>query len=291
MNELVFLNGEIVEAAAARLPVSDAGLSHGAGLFETVRVYNANPFKLDDHLRRMRHSGKKLGIAVPWDDAEITRAVSRILQANELREARLRITVTPGDLRAGLAAEDGIPPATLLITAQKFEAYSAEYYRKGMTVCVSSYKQNKHDPTTGHKTVSYFPRLLALREAHGKQCGEALWFTTDNQVAEGCVSNVFVISKDKLRTPPLDTPVLPGIARAVTLQCAAARKIEVVEEPLTINDLLEAEEVFLTNTIMEILPVCRVERHPVSDETVGDFTRTLREAYFEVVQQECRIGG
>src|SRR5262249_7396405 len=123
MSELVLLNGEIVDSADARLSVFDAGITHGAGLFETVRVYNANPFRLDEHIKRMRLPAARLPIAIPWADAEWPRAASRVLQANELREARMRITVPPGDPRAGGADER--PPATLLITAQKFEAYAA----------------------------------------------------------------------------------------------------------------------------------------------------------------------
>jgi len=291
MSELVYLNGEIVEAEDARVGAFDGGLTHGAGLFETIRVYNGNAFLLDEHLRRMRVSAAKLAVPLPVDDAELTRAVSRVLQANELREARMRLLVTTGNARAA-GAEEGEPhPATVLISAQKFDPYPTELYRNGMTIGVSSYKQSRFEPTAGHKTTSYLPRLLGLREAHGKKCGEALWFTPENQLAEGCVSNVFLVRNEQLYTPPLDTPVLPGIARGVVLRCAAARKMAVHEQPLTINDVLEADEIFLTNTMMEVMPVCRVERHAVSDEKVGDTTRALRDAYAAVVGQECRIGG
>jgi D-amino acid aminotransferase len=291
MSELVLLHGEIVEAAEARVSVFDAGLAHGAGLFETVRVYHGNPFRLDEHLRRMRQSGQRLGIALPWDDAELTRGVERVLQANELRDARLRITATPGDARtAESSPEDASPPATLLIAAQAFDSYPAEHYRRGMTVCVSSFKQSRNDPLAGHKTLSYFPRLLALREAHARQCGEALWFTADNRLAEGSISNVFLVSNEKLLTPPLDTPVLPGVARKVVLEGAAAERIAAEERALTIDDLLAADEVFLTNVILEVMPVCRVERHAVGDEKVGEITRRLHEAYRRMAARECRIG-
>jgi branched-chain amino acid aminotransferase len=290
MSDLVYLNGEMVESGEARISAFDGGLTHGAGLFETIRVYNGNAFQLDEHLRRLRVSAAKLHVPIPVDDAELTRAVARVLLANELRDARMRLTVTTGDARAP-GAEEGEPhTATILIAAQKFEAYPADYYRRGMTVCVSSFKQGRHDPTVGHKTVSYLPRLLALREANAKQCGEALWFTTDNRLAEGCVSNAFLVRDEKLYTPPLDTPVLPGIARNVVLRCAAAKRIASHEQPLTIDDLLAADEVFLTNVVMEIMPVCRIERHAVGDEKVGELTRTLRDAYGEVVRKECRIG-
>ncbi len=289
--DMVFLNGAIVEAGEARLSAFDAGVSHGAGLFETIRAYAGVAFRLSDHLQRLRRSGEKLGVPIPWSNDELSAAVARVLQANELSDARMRLTVTPGDLRAG-GAEEGEPhPATLLITAQKFEAYPAEFYQRGMTVCVSSFRQSRSDPLAGHKTVSYFPRILGLREAHRKQCGEALWFTTESLLAEGCVSNVFVVRNEVLMTPPLDTPVLPGIARAVVLSCASEQRIRVEERPLTINDLLDADEVFLSNTVMEVMPVCRVERHAVADEKIGEVTRQLHEAYRRCVRTECRIDG
>lgn len=289
MTDPVSLNGELIASDDARLSVFDAGLSHGAGLFETVRAYAGAPFRLPQHIARMRRSAHKFSFAMPWDDAELERTVRHVLSANRLAEARVRITLTPGNLRR--LRDDAAGEPTLLVAAQAFEAYPVEYYQRGMTVCISSYRQSKYDPTAGHKTLSYFPRLLALREAQRKQCGEALWFTTDNQLAEGSVSNVFVVRGDALLTPPVETPVLPGIARGAVLEMAMQQRLTLEQRPLTIDDLLAADEVFLCNTVMEVMPVCRVERHAVGDEKVGETTRRLHEAYRDLVWKECRIGG
>ncbi|MFO0973094.1 MAG: aminotransferase class IV [Phycisphaerae bacterium] len=285
MTGLVYLNGALVEAEQARLSAFDAGLTHGAGLFETVRCYAGRAFRLDRHLARLRNSATVLGVPLPWDDGALVRAVETTLGANELRDARLRITLTPGPPTGEAAAP------TLLVAATALERYPESLRQEGMTACVCDHKISPSDPLAGHKTVSYFPRLLGLRAAQRKKCGEALWFTTEHLLAEGSISNVFLVRDERLETPGLGTPVLPGVARGVVLECAAALGIEAAERRLTIEDLLSADEVFLTNTIMEVMPVCRVERHAVGGERVGEVTGRLAAAYAERVREECAAEG
>ncbi len=154
-------------------------------------------------------------------------------------------------------------------------------------VMVSTFRQSPDDPIAGHKTTAYLPRLLALREAQHARCMEAIWFTTGNTLAEGSISNVFTVRDDMLSTPPLDTPVLPGIARGVVLELAARLGLKAREAALTIDDLLDADEVFLTNAIMQVMPVVRVEMHDIGKGTVGPVAKRLGEAYREVVRKEC----
>ena len=117
----------------------------------------------------------------------------------------------------------------------------------------------------GHKTMNYLPRLIALRAAHANRCVESLWFTTQHLLSEGSVSNVFVVRDGTVMTPPLDTPVLPGIARALVLELCGREGIRCDEAALTIDALLDAEEVFLTNSIMQVMPVVLIERRAVGD--------------------------
>ncbi len=177
---------------------------------------------------------------------------------------------------------------TLLITATEFRPYPAEYYKTGVLVVLCPFRQNPTDPTCGHKTTSYYPRLLALNLAHQNRAAEAIWFTTDNRLAEGCVSNVFLVKNSVLYTPSVGTPVLPGIARKAVCQLARQQSIELVEKDLSISDLLGADEIFLTNVIMEVLPVISVEKHTVGDGKVGPVTGKLREGFLQTVEQECR---
>ncbi|RMF71189.1 MAG: branched-chain amino acid aminotransferase, partial [Planctomycetota bacterium] len=160
-------------------------------------------------------------------------------------------------------------------------------YQRGVTVTVADTRQRGDDPTCGHKTVSYFARLASLRRAHTLQAFETIWLTPENRLAEGAISNLFVVRDGRVLTPPLDTPVLPGITRAAVLELASRLRIPAEERPLTINDLLDADEVFLTNSLMEIMPVVRVERRAIGTEKVGDVVRALYEAYGDLVQEEC----
>ncbi len=290
MAEHVWLNGTLVSADEAHVGVFDAAFLHGAGLFETMRAYAGKVFRLEAHLARLERSAEALGINPGIDRSDLRDAVSSVLKANSLTEARVRLTVTAGPVRADDESGDR-PHSTVLITAAALEACPERNRRKGMTVLISPFVQSRFDPLCGHKCTSYFARLLALRQAQQNRCDEAIWFTTDKLLAEGCITSVFLVKADVLKTPPLDTPVLPGITRQVVIELAQSRGITVQQAPLTINDLLDADEVFVTNSVIEIVPVCRVERHAIGDEKPGKLTRLMAEAYRQQVAQECGPDG
>ncbi|HOA73150.1 MAG TPA: aminotransferase class IV [Phycisphaerae bacterium] len=277
MSEKIYLNGHLVSGGEAHVSVSNPAFLHGVGLFETLRTYNGKPFRLAEHVERLRASAQRLSMPITDLIEKIPAAVDEVLAANNLTSARVRITVTPP------GTMEDVEHGTLLVRAEATAGYPSQLYERGMTVYVHTrYRQSSLDPLAGHKTTSYFPRLLALRDAQEKQCGEALWFTPDNFLAEGCMSNVFIVREGKLITPPLDTPVLPGVTRAAVIELAQKRGIDCEQRPCTINDLLGADEVFLTNAVMEVMPVTRVERHAVGNEKIGEVTRTLAEAYKEL---------
>jgi len=283
MARQVFLNDKLIDMDEAGLSVTDSGFLYGAGLFETMRSYNGVVFRLPDHLDRLFQSAAALSIVHPYEKPYISEAVSKVLQANGLTEARLRLTLTNGPLAE---SEEQRKP-TLLITAMEFRPYPAEYYKTGALVILCPFRQNPTDPTCGHKTTCYYPRLLALNLAHQKRAAEALWFTTDNRLAEGCVSNVFLVKNGALYTPPVETPVLPGIARKTVRELASQQSIDLVEKDLYITDVLEADEVFLTNVIMEVLPIIEVEKHTVGDGKVGPVAKKVRESFLQAIEQEC----
>ncbi len=283
----VFLNDKIVEDAEAHISVSDSGFLYGMGLFETMRCTEGEVFALDDHLARLFSSAKELAINNPYDTKYVADAINQTLEANNLTDARLRLTLTNGPM-----AQGGQNTATLLVTATRFEPYPDEYYQKGVGVVLTDFRQNTQDLIVKHKTTNYFSRLLALNIAHQKKAAEAIWFTTDGRLAEGCVSNVFCVKDSALYTPGLETPVLPGIMRKTVCKIAKAESITLVEKDLTIKDLLGADEVFLTNVIMLILPVVGVEAHTVGDGKVGPVTKRLTESVNEVIlKNQCKSRG
>jgi len=284
MNGKVFLNDGLVDAEKAGVSVADSGLLYGAGLFETMRSRNGVVFRLQDHLDRLFLSAATLSIAHSYDKPHIGRAIESLLQTNQLTDARLRLTLTGGPL----AESDEQRKPTLLITATEFKPYPSDYYKTGVLVILCPFRQNATDPMCGHKTICYYPRLLALNLAHQRRAAEAIWFTMENRLAEGCVSNVFLVKNSILQTPSLGTPVLPGIARKTVLELARQQSIEVVEKDLFVTDLLDADEVFLTNVVMEVLPVISVEKRAIGSGTVGPVTQRLRDAFANAVEQECK---
>ncbi len=266
----VFLNDRIVEVVDAHIACNDSGLLYGMGLFETMRCRKRRVFRLDDHLDRLFAGVEALAINNVYDRACITDAIDKLLQANDLEQARLRLTLTNGPIGEGAS-----PKPTLLITATEFTPYPAEYYEKGVRVVLTEARQNPSDPLSGHKSTCYASRLMVLEDARKKLATEALWFTTDNRLAEGCISNVFLVKDGIVYTPALSAGVLPGIARKTVIELAGKDSIELAEKDLAINDLLGADEIFLTNTIMLILPVVAIEAHTVAKGTCGQTTKRL----------------
>ena len=281
--EKVFLNDKLIDADKACISVSDSGFLYGAGLFETMRSHNGVVFALADHLDRLFFSTRNLSINNPYDKEYIADAVYEVLRANKLSEARLRLTFTNGPM---VEAEQDRRP-TLLVTATKFRSYPPEYYKNGVLVILCPFRQNPDDPTCGHKTTSYYSRMIALNMAHQRRAAESLWFTTDNRLAEGCVSNVFLVKDSVLLTPPIKTPVLAGVARKTVCRLTMDNSIELSEKDLTIDDVLGADEIFLTNVIMQVMPITRVEKHAVGDGKVGPVAKKLQRSFAEYVENEC----
>lgn len=284
--EKVFLNDKLMDVQEAGISVTDSGFLYGAGLFETMRASNGVVFSLEDHLERLFSSAQALAIENSYEKKFISEAVYKVIEANKLSDARLRLTLSSGPMAAGAKERK----STLLITATKFTPYPPEYYDKGVMVIISAFRQNPFDPTFGHKTINYFPRIMALGQARSNGAAESLWFTTDNRLAEGCVSNVFMVKDSVLYTPPLTTPVLAGVARKTVCELAEENSIELSEKDLSINDVLEADEIFLTNVVMQIMPVVGVEKHTVGNGKVGETTKKLMKSFDKFIKEQCGKG-
>jgi len=288
--DLMFAAGEFVPMAEARVSALDAGLLLGAGLFETLRTYGGRPFRLGAHLARLRESGEFLRIFVAESDASLAEIINHLVEVNAVPDARVRITATRGPLAAELE-DDSAPPATLIVSAGPMTPYPAQAYERGATVVVSRLRANETDPTTFHKTTGYMKNLLALRDAHRAGATEALLFNTKGRLAEGAISNVFIVTGGRLLTPPVEEGLLPGITRAAVLELAAEVGVPAEQQPLSAREVLDADEVFLTNSIMEVLPVGRIERKEIGDGRPGPVTRKLAEAYKALVTRERESAG
>jgi len=287
MSANVYFNGRIVPEAQASISVFDAGLLHGASAFTTMLARARKVFRLDRHLARLMHTVQVLDLRTDATAPALERAVHELLKANELADARVRITLTPGAAaREGERGESAGP--TTLITAEPLPDYPPQWYEQGIGVVVAPFKQLAGDPAFGFKTGCYLPRVLARKEAAAKGFDEALWFTAENLLAEACFCNVFLVLKGEVRTPPLGTPVLPGVVREAVIELCGELGIDCdADAPLTIDDALAAEEMFLTSSCAGIRPVVRVERHGVGERKPGEVTKKLMAAYEELLIREC----
>ena len=280
----VWMNDNFVDERDATVSARDTGLLHGAGVFTTMRSYGARVFRLDAHLRRLRESCEALFIPLQYRDEQLTAAVGELLRRNDLADARLRLTVTRGAAHQDPLHGTHLTP-TVFLTAAPVEPYPAEFYQRGLTVILlDEQKLNPYDLQAGHKTLNYLSRLAALREANRRGAGEALWFNVHNYLQSGSISNVFIVKGGAVITPPTKwelrdgaSVVLPGVTRAAVMELAKAEGIETRLERIDVNQLLDADEIFLTNSIMQVMPVCRIERKAIGDDKPGPVTRRLAE--------------
>jgi branched-subunit amino acid aminotransferase/4-amino-4-deoxychorismate lyase len=291
----VYLNGRMVKHDKARVAADDAGFQHAVGLFETLSAHHGRCFRLPQHLERLENSARELGLTKSLDLAKLTKAVETTLAHNKLDRARVRLTITAGAV--SLLRESAQPPAmTVHVAATPPIEYDPAYFERGITVLIAPPAANPFDPLSGHKTLSYWARLRTLRQAAAVGAGETIWLNITNHLASGAISNVFLVKDGSLFTPfargeevdgALPAPVLPGITRALVLECAQRLHIPTQRRMLSVNDLLEADECFLTNSSWQVLPVTRVEKKAIGSSQVGEMTLRLRTAVLDAIAQEC----
>jgi len=291
----IFLNGHLVAPDDARVALDDAGLQHGIGLFETMAAYHGRVFRLDAHLDRLAASAVELGLSRELHTQPLAEAVRQTLAHNGIDRARVRLTLTPGPLNLLRQDPDHEPQPTLAIVPTPPTEYDPQYFEQGITVLVYKACANPFEPTSGHKTLAYWPRLRSLRQAAAAGAGECVWLNLTNHLASGAVSNLFLVKDGVLRTPiargeeaddAMPAPVLPGITRAAVIELAEAEGIEVQRKMLGVPDLLEADEAFLTNSSWHVLPVTKVEASQVATGEVGPVTTMLRKRLLDTIERE-----
>lgn len=278
----VWLQDRLVPIREARVSVFDAGFRSGEGVFETFRAYGDHPFRLGAHLDRAADGAAALDLPLPPRDL-LVRAVRETAVANAGPGDRaLRLTMTPGEIDPGARFPSGpTGPPTLVVTAHPLGPVPAIDERG---VRVASVSRVREVPTV--KAVSYLTASLARREALSRGASEALLVDDDGDVREGSYSNVFVATGGELRTPPLGTGILPGVTRAVVIELARATEVSFREVRLSLDDLRAADEVLLTATTREVVPVTAVDDVEVGEGVPGPLTRHLAAAYRDEVLRE-----
>ena len=278
MNNYIFLNGKIISDTEGHISLKDRGFLYGDGIFETLRSYNGTPFKLAEHLERLQSSAGKLKIPFEYTIEELSKNVKELLKVNNIPDAYIRVTLSRGIGNNGLGINDNFE-STLLIQGKPFMPYAKELYKEGMSLNVSKARRSTSCPISCHKTTNLLTSILLKEEAKEKSAHEAIVLNTDGYVAECIVSNVFIVYNKNVITPSLDTNILPGITRETVLDICKDNGISASEDRFRIETLTNADEVFITNSLMEIMPVAEVEGNKIGKTIPGEITSQLMNAY------------
>lgn len=291
MPDTYWLNGSFITCSDAKLSAFDAAVQHGVGLFETMHGAMGRVFRLKHHMKRLRDSARELGLSDSLRDDRLAEAAQLVLDESGLAQgdmhARVRLTITGGDLN--LLSGAGAPAdPTIFIAATPATRYPDEMFERGVMAVIADAKTNPLDPFAGHKTINYWPRLHELQKASAKGGAEAIFLQVTNHVAGGAVSNLFAVKDGSLVTPiargeeqpgAVPSPVLPGITRGFVIESAKELGIGCSARMVTVADMLDADEVFLTNSSWGVLPIVRVEGKQIAGGAPGEVTRQVRERW------------
>jgi branched-chain amino acid aminotransferase len=290
--EIIYLNGQLVPRFEAKLSPFDHGFLYGYGLFETMRAYNGHIFRLDSHLTRLRCSAESIGLThsvLTTDEGKqsLKAACVATLEANKLKDARIRLTVSAGE--GDMTPDPGTCSSpTILITAQNLVPLPPEKYETGFKAAVSFLRRNSQSPLSRLKSTCYMENILARMAARAVGCDESIFLNEQGYLAEGSTTNVFLVSHGELITPCLESGVLPGITREAVLEIARASHLKATERWVELNELIEAQEAFLTNSILELMPLVSVEGRPIGTGKPGKLTRDLLFAYRKIIDEAVK---
>jgi branched-chain amino acid aminotransferase len=282
MGGLVWLNGQLRRRAEARISIDDFGFLYGAACFETMRAFGGVVFRLDRHLARLLGGLDALGVNAPAPEV-LGDAVRATLGANALREARVRLTVSPGVGVGRLDVSSGLAPTVLVV------AEPAPPDPMPARLVIASQRVDAARPLAHAKTANYLTSIIALAEARTAGGDDALLLGPNGEAVEAATANLFVVARGELVTPPLAAGPLPGITREAVLECAGAMGISCGERRIDRALLSAAEEVFVTNSIVGLRPVASVIGWWTGGEVPGAITSALTRAYTELVRQECGL--
>lgn len=271
---LVFVNGSYVAKNQAMISVFDHGLLYGDGVYETIRTYQGIIFKLREHVDRLYESAKSIKIQLPMSRDEMIEAVVETVRKNGFKDAYIRIVVTRGLGPMGVDPRNCPSPTILIIAEPRDPIWGKDI--KGISAIISSVRRNPQwalDPRI--KTLNYLNNILAKIEAIEGGVEEAIMLNAEGYLAEGSTENLFIIKENKLITPPVNAGILKGITRDVAIRIAGEIGLTVEERNITIHEIYNADEVFVTGTAAEIVPVLKVSGRIIGNGKIGPKATTI----------------
>ncbi|MCK4323667.1 MAG: aminotransferase class IV [Armatimonadetes bacterium] len=286
MRELIWHDGQIFPPEDARCSCLDRGRLYGDGLFETMRTYQGKIFRLETHLQRLAGAAQRIHLALPMTADDLQTAVQKTLKESELASAYIRLTVTRGVGGSPSQLDASTPSVTIWV--RPFSGYPPELYKEGMSAVLAEARRNEHSLLSTLKTLNYLDNLLSRAEAQRAGADEAILLNTFGQLAEAAASNLFIVEGGCVLTPPIEAGVLPGITRACVLELCRDEGISIQEQPLELHQLPAAEEAFLTNSLMEIMPLTSFAGKAIGSGQPGEVTRQLQQAYRDLADEETK---
>jgi len=282
-----WLNGAIVSAENAKLSVYDHGLLYGDGVFEGIRFYHTNAFRLHEHLARLYDSAAAICLTIPYSMAAMVQAVEATIADYAESDGYLRLVVTRGEGPLGLDPTL-CRQANVFIIADKLAMVAQSVLQKGARLVIASTRRLPSDGLDPRiKTLNYLNHIMARMEATQANADEAVLLNLQGKVAEGTADNLFIVKNGRLFTPPVSDGALEGVTRALVMQLADAMDSPCIEKTLAPFDLYTADECFLTGTAAELIPVHSIDQRPMA-HCPGPVYSRMRLAFVDRVQQETR---
>jgi branched-chain amino acid aminotransferase len=273
------INGVITAPEDAKISVLDHGLLFGDSVYETLRTYNGKPFLYSRHFARLEHSARAIDLQLPWTKSKALEEIRKTLFAGE---SRIRLIFTRGVGEVAADVETCTDPTPIIIVVP-LVVPPERIYREGVEVVISSVRRSSR--FSDIKTGSLIHQVIARREAKARRAYEAILLTADEKLSDGITSNVYFVRDGKLLTPSRDAGIIEGITRGVVLDLARQMGIEVVEGQFDIDEIGRADEMFLTSSTREVVPIARVEGKTVGNATPGPVTLKILHAYRSAIQE------
>lgn len=268
--QYVCYNGEIAEECLVPL---DQGFLYGYGVFETINVSSGKLIFFQEHMERLKSSAALLGLEFGQTSEQLMADCEKLIKKNQIDKGGLRVTLSKGEKKDAI-----------IITARE-NHYGDESFKQGVSICISDYARNEQSLLVAIKSNNYLENLLILNEIRKKGFNEAVFFNTKGYLAEGTMSNIFLIRDQKVYTPAQDSGILPGIVRDKVITLLKKHKIPVAEGYYTRETLMNADEIFITNSLMEIMPVKQLEnlKFQVTGESFTNYLKNLYKKEYDIV--------
>ncbi len=283
MTQWICQNGNFVTKDEAKVSVYDHGFLYGDGIFEGIRAYDGNIFRLHEHLVRLYESAKSILLTIPYTMEEMASLIAETVRKNEFRSCYIRVVVSRGNGNLGLDPSS-CPRPNVIIIAEQLALYPKEFYENGMEIVTVATRRSRSDVLNPQvKSLNYLNNIMVKLEAKQAGVSEALMLNAEGYVAEGSGDNIFIVKRSEVLTPPTYVGVLEGITRNAIMDVGESLGYTVRERLMTRHDVYTADEVFLTGTAAEVIPIIKVDGRVIGDGKPGKCTLALLAEFQKLV--------